>query len=85
MSTEHETPAGSLDNIPRFLIFQKIQEKHWIQKYSKSVWTRFTQCRLWKFSQYLRRIFQSIMTAKFLPWKVSSIFQQQEYSKHTQC
>jgi hypothetical protein len=72
MSTGHENPAGSLDNIPRFLICQKIQEKHWIQQYSKSASPCFTQHTLWKFSQYLRSTFQINYDAEFLPRKVSS-------------
>jgi len=43
MSTGHETPAGSLDNVPRLLNCQKILEKHRILQYSKSASPRFTQ------------------------------------------
>jgi hypothetical protein len=28
VNKNNETPAGSLDNVPRFLNCQKIQEKH---------------------------------------------------------
>jgi len=76
MSTEHETPTGSIDNDPRFLNCQKIQEKHWILQYSKSASPRFKQRTLWHFPSTLEEHFKSIMTAEFLSWKDSSAFQQ---------
>jgi len=67
VNKNNETPAGSLDNVPRFLNCQKIQEKHWIQQYSKSALPRFTQCTMWSFPWTLEQHFKPIMTAVFLP------------------
>jgi len=83
MFTEHETPAGSLDNVPRFINCQKIQEKHWIQQYSKSASPRFTQDTLWSYSSTLEEHLKSIMTAQFFHGKfppLSSNRTQQAYS-----
>jgi len=84
MSTQHETPAGSRDNVPRFLIWKKIQEKHWLWHYSKSSSPCFPQHTLWSFPSISEEYLKSITTAIFLPRKVSSTFQEQNYSKHTQ-
>ena len=74
MSTEHETPAGSLDNVPRFLNCQKILEKHWILQSSKIASPCFTQRTLWRFPSTLEEHLSQLWLPNFFLGKFPSLF-----------